>query len=144
MDSITVPRSLFQTRLYRFLPWNRTSHADLHGWRKCKRIVGKASASSVTASSTIAPALFYYLPSMAVCVTLIPSIHGHMHCSRSLFQTRLYRFHPWNRTTYTDLHGWRKCIKIVGNNLCHVGNNRCHVVVSPIVLYSSNIRNIAP
>ena len=43
-------------------------------------------------SSTIAPALFYYLPSMAVCVTLIPYILvGH-----------------WLLVAY-DHHGWWKC-----------------------------------
>ncbi len=31
---------------------------------------------------------------------LLPAIHGSMRYPRSLFQTRLYRFHPWNRTTY--------------------------------------------
>jgi hypothetical protein len=32
------------------------------------------------------------------CITLLHTIHGGMRCSRSLFPTRPYRFHPWNRT----------------------------------------------
>jgi hypothetical protein len=32
------------------------------------------------------------------CIVLLPAIRGSMHCSRSLFPTRPYRFHPWNRT----------------------------------------------
>ena len=76
-------RYLFPTRLYRFHPWNRTTYIHVS-------VLGNSS-------SVIAPALPYYPPSMVVCITLLPSIHGHMRCSRSLFPTRLYQFHPWNR-----------------------------------------------
>lgn len=49
-------RSPFPTRLYRPHPWNRTAYTDIHGWRKCKKIIGKYSVSS-----TINPALLYHL-----------------------------------------------------------------------------------
>ena len=39
----------------------------------------------------------------SILAIVLPSILGHMHCSRSLFQTRLYRFHPCNRTA---AHPW--------------------------------------
>ena len=86
------------------------TYADRHRWSKCKRIVGKASASS-----SIAPALLYLRASSATaprqlllgncsCVTLIPyvlyicivllaSIHGHMRYPNKL--------HPCNDALFS-------------------------------------------
>ena len=39
---------------------------------------------------------------------------------------------PGRTTAYTDLHGWRKCKKMVGNNLCLVGCLRLAALLTKI------------
>ena len=68
-----------------------------------------------------------------ICIVLLTAIHGSMRCSLSPFQTRLYRFHPWNRTTYTDPHGWRKYIKIVGKASASSATASCVVLIPSIL-----------
>jgi len=96
-------------------------------------------------SSTIAPALLYYRPSMDICAALPPAPQEYFlslfkqQCSGRIHAVVRYSTdgHPAlmsRSTSCTDLHGWRKCKRIVPKNSCYIDitiiqNNREFAVI---------------